>query len=218
MTFGIPPDLLPVTIDGQLKRKNHAEYIKIRRYQEERMPPGTPRILVPSQADVLFGRGKPFREHVGNLRLNNILDEKLEKYEASRLKEKTAMIGDIVDVIRGEGGRFLKQDNNAPWIEVDDKQAKEKVSHGFRTRIKIASYGANKPPTLISSASDSGSKMSGNRRAYQGSSESETESNATSSLQESPMASPLYHPDGIGSVIDEEIDIIEISTAKRARK
>jgi hypothetical protein len=56
---------------------------------------------------------------------NNILDEKLEKYEASRLKEKTAMIGDIVDMIRGEGGRFLKQDNNAPWIEVDVKQAKE---------------------------------------------------------------------------------------------
>lgn len=141
MTFGIPPDALPVTMDGELKRKNHIEWIKMRKRQESM--PQYPRIMIPSRNDVLFGRGKPFREHIGNLRLFNLLDENLDRYEKLRLKEKSMLIAEMVDAIRAEGGRFLMKQDGVVWTEVDDRQAKEKVSHAFRTRMRIVHVSEN---------------------------------------------------------------------------
>jgi hypothetical protein len=135
MTYGIPPDALPITMDGDLKRKNHLEWIKMRKRQETL--PRSHRILIPSRCDVLFGRGKPFREHIGNLRLFNLLDDNLERYEKLRLKEKSTLIAEMVDAIRAAGGRFLIKQDGVLWTEVDDKQAREKVSHAFRTRMRI---------------------------------------------------------------------------------
>ncbi len=135
MTFGIPPDALPVTMDGELKRKNHMEWIKMRKRIESL--PQQHRIMIPSRNDVLFGRGKPFREHIGNLRLFNLLDENLDRYDKLRLKEKSMLIAEMVDAIRTEGGRFLMKQDGIVWTEVDDKQAREKVSHAFRTRMRI---------------------------------------------------------------------------------
>ena len=56
MTFGCPVLSLPVGLDGQLKRKSHLEFIRMRYQQESRA--GLPRIVVPTHRDVLFGRGK----------------------------------------------------------------------------------------------------------------------------------------------------------------
>lgn len=178
MTYGISPEPMPVTSDGELKRKNHTDWIKIRRQQEEQYK-GSPRIVVPSQKDVLFGRGKPFREHFGNLRLHNLLEEKLDEYNSSTIKEKTKLIADIVDTIHAEGGRFLKQDRG-PWFQVDEKQAREKVSHGFRTRMKIA---------ISSKGAPRGPSSAITRRLVNYSSEGE--SIGTNSPLSSPAASPL---------------------------
>ena len=131
MTYGIPTDLLPISLNGGLKRKNHLEWLKIREWQEDH--PETPRIVVPSQSDVLFGRGKPFRRHVGNLHLTSLVHERMSTYLFS--KEKTKIIEDLVDKIESEGGRFLKQDGpGKPWLVVDHQQAKEKTAQSFRTR------------------------------------------------------------------------------------
>ena len=117
MTFGIPPDALCVSMDGELKRKHHFQWIKMRKQQELKtrdrngLPLSScpPRILVPSHADVLFGRGKPFREHMGNLRLQNLLDDNLDRYErlTKLKKEKLAVIAEMVAAIHAQGGRFL---------------------------------------------------------------------------------------------------------------
>jgi len=194
MTYGISPEPLPVTLDGELKRKNHLDWIKMRRWQEERSPPGTQIIIVPAQADVLFGRGKPFREHIGNMRLHDLLDEKVPAYERALLKEKTAMIAEIVKIIRLEGGRFLKQENNA-WINVDDKQAKEKVSHGFRTRIKIA---LNSGSTASTNWERSERRRKCKQRKFSALVEtcsSDSESNSSGSAPTSPSRSPMLKPD-----------------------
>jgi hypothetical protein len=144
MTFGIPPDAICVTLDGELKRKNHLEWIKMRKHQElndnsYNSSSSSARIMIPSRGDVLFGRGKPFREHIGNLRLFNLLDENLDIYESRSLKEKSAVIAEMVTSIHSEGGRFLIKQDGLCWMEVDDKQAREKVSHAFRTRLRIHS-------------------------------------------------------------------------------
>jgi hypothetical protein len=126
---------LPVTMDGELKRKNHLEWIKMRKRHE--VDSEEPRIVVPAHVDVLFGRGKPFREHIGNMRLFNLLDANLMRYELVTTKEKSGVIAEMVDLIKVQHGRFLKQEG-CTWVEVDDKMAREKVSHAFRTRLRIS--------------------------------------------------------------------------------
>ena len=54
------------------------------------------------------------------------------------LKGKSAVIAEMVVLIQQRGGRFLKQEKGV-WVKNTDKLAKEKVSHAFRTRIRILS-------------------------------------------------------------------------------
>jgi hypothetical protein len=137
MTYGFPVDNVPVTMDGKLKRKNHLEWIKMRKMQESGISLEE-RIVLPAHSDVLFGRGKPFQEHIGNMRLVNLLDAHLGRYESARFKEKTNVIAEMVRGIQSKNGRFLRQEG-CVWVVVDDKVAREKVSQAFRTRKRIAS-------------------------------------------------------------------------------
>lgn len=211
MTYGIPSDSLPVTSEGDLKRKIHMDWIKIRR-QHESLPPTARRIVVPSQSDILFGRGKPFRQHVGNIRLHNLLEEKLHIYMAAKTKEKTILIANLVDEILVEGGRFLKQDGG-PWYEVDLKQAREKVSHGFRTRMKLA----------IAATSEGGRQPSTSTIRRMVNYSSESESNATTSPLTSPISSPLLSFDDHAAASANEpifvpdVAMSEMTDNKRAR-
>ena len=84
--------------------------------------------------DVLFGRGKPFQVHPGNVRLHQLVDERKHVYTMSRRDDKTMIATSIVDLIKREGGRFLRQYKNdkKKWMEVDDLVARNKVSHALR--------------------------------------------------------------------------------------
>eukprot|EP00526_Cylindrotheca_closterium_P009688 CAMPEP_0113622620 /NCGR_PEP_ID=MMETSP0017_2-20120614/11600_1 /TAXON_ID=2856 /ORGANISM="Cylindrotheca closterium" /LENGTH=420 /DNA_ID=CAMNT_0000532473 /DNA_START=31 /DNA_END=1290 /DNA_ORIENTATION=- /assembly_acc=CAM_ASM_000147 len=120
MTFGCPVHSLPVGLDGQLKRKAHLEFIKMRYQQEVRL--GLPRIVLPSHDDVLFGRGKPYRQHVANIKLHAMMEEEMKQTERSSLKGKRILtIEKLTDAIRLGGGRFLQQDDVGCWVEVDEK-------------------------------------------------------------------------------------------------
>lgn len=138
MSFGIPIDSIPLSTEGKLKRKTHLDFIKMRQRQESRIVAAT-RIVIPTHKDVLFGRGKPFREFRGNVRLYEMIDAKLEYYESIPIKQKTEAIVEMVDSVKATGGRFLKQDDAGCWMVADGKMAKEKVSNTFRTRLRIAS-------------------------------------------------------------------------------
>ena len=60
--------------------------------------------------DVLFGRGKSSREHVGNLRCGLLVESHLQEYNTATKFEKTQLSVKIVDMITDAGGRFLKKD------------------------------------------------------------------------------------------------------------
>ena len=97
----------------------------------------------PQMNDVLFGRGKPIQERAGNVRFRDILELHRQLYDQGEKYEKTAIATDIVRIVKGEGGRFLKQnDNGRGWVEVDDASARVKVSHAFRTRRSILTAAA----------------------------------------------------------------------------
>lgn len=109
---------------------------------DEEVGSDVPRILQPSQFDVLFGRGKPYQGHAGNIRLHKIVDLYKPRYTQARRHEKTEIAEEIVQFIKtpttnNKHGRFLKRvENEEAWVEVSDSVARDKVSHALRGKAR----------------------------------------------------------------------------------
>jgi hypothetical protein len=87
--------------------------------------------------DVLLGRGKPIQERPGNVRFREMLDKHIEKYDSGEKGVSAKVSACIVLLVKEEGGRFLKELEDGGWFEVDEATARAKVSHAFRTRVKV---------------------------------------------------------------------------------
>ena len=119
-------------------------------------------ITQPTSNDILFGRGKPMRNHPGNVRFRNLLEAHLDKYNRAPKFEKGMIAKRLVQTLTETGSRFLKPKPGsatpitnesiknislpsaivrtpsslpAPeWVMVDEKTAETKVSQYFRSR------------------------------------------------------------------------------------
>jgi hypothetical protein len=132
-TFGILPQSLPVSVDGELKLDNHREWLRMRWVVEGELDETKPSIITPSRHDILFGRGRPIRDNPGNLGLLFLVEQKRSVYEATDRQEKTRISLEIVRTLKAKRSRFLKKNASGIWKEVDEEMAREKVSHAFRT-------------------------------------------------------------------------------------
>ena len=111
------------------------------------------RIYCPSPLDVLRGRGKPFQEHSGNVRLAKLIETHLDVYRTTKRGGKSEVSEDILQFVREYNGRFVeKQEGEDEWKVVDDDEAREKVSQGFRNAFK---KGALPPIPILQSHSSS---------------------------------------------------------------
>ena len=139
MTYGIPTQFLPITIDGELNLDYHARFIEEQRVAEgaKNVASDSSVILAPNAQDVLMGRSKAALIHPGNLRYHELVRSNMDRYDAAGDKrhERTAICHEIVLAIKDKGGRFLKQETSG-WVCIDDSTAKEKVSTAFRNRRK----------------------------------------------------------------------------------
>jgi hypothetical protein len=82
----------------------------------------------PSHSSVICGRGKQSYTHAGNHRFRMLATMFVKKYSnATRKKDKSAIVSDIVVMIRQAGGMFCKHEKGA-WFEVGDHSAREKTS------------------------------------------------------------------------------------------
>jgi hypothetical protein len=131
MTFGIPTSCFPVDETGECDYKSHTDWLQRRRGQEESTTEYAEHIVLPGRNDVLLGRGKSYQEHAGNIRYRHIIQIHKANYEASRKFEKTVVAAIVIENIKADGGRFLKQDGES-WVKVDDDTLRNKVSHDFR--------------------------------------------------------------------------------------
>jgi hypothetical protein len=135
MTFGIPIDSFPITLEGTQKKANHLKWIAKRKIKESIMVlhPGAIfyGIDLPTRNDVLFGKGKPYQQHSGNLRLRSLVELRIAEYSMAKKSEKSMHIRDVVQVIKNTSDRFLKEDIYGWWVEVSDSEAREKVSKTF---------------------------------------------------------------------------------------
>ena len=140
LSYGIPTSYLPVSSSGELQYRDYRKWLKTRRIQEELILSGRAQnvIVIPTPRDVLFGRGGNMKAHVGNMRYIHMLEDNLEDYlGASSRSQKLAITEQIVNSVKSNGGRFLRQDKDGIWVEVSNKQAIDKVGHGFRNRKPI---------------------------------------------------------------------------------
>jgi hypothetical protein len=124
------------------------------------------KIRRPAQFDVLFGRGKPYQGHPGNIRLHKIVDVYRVRYMRARRFDKFALAEDIVRNIQAppEAGRFLKRaEGEDYWEEVSDPVAREKVSHALRGKPRIenstSSGGRHADEEFLAGAAISGASV-----------------------------------------------------------
>ena len=136
LTFGIPEKSLPISTfeASKLDLRAQSAWIEARR-KKEALVRTTSKNLDSAfgEYDILFGRGKSFQNHAGNIWCRQLVDDNLSRYELSSKREKTAIANEILETVQAKSGRFLKFENQK-WIEVDVATSRDKISHMFRSR------------------------------------------------------------------------------------
>eukprot|EP00980_Cylindrotheca_fusiformis_P012259 scaffold2995_cov130-Cylindrotheca_fusiformis.AAC.4 len=135
MSFGIPIQEFPFTEDGGIQLANHVNWLEKRRKKEEYLrknPPVEGAVDLPSNHDVLWGRGKQVFQHAGNRLFHELVDAYGDQYNRLSKDGKTKLADQIVAVVHGYSGRFRKLNEARMWVEVSNLEAREKVTHRFR--------------------------------------------------------------------------------------
>ena len=91
-------------------------------------------LVTPKAQDVLFGRGKPTRNHPGNIKFRNMMESHADEYNKAPKFVKSLIAKKLVQAVVSSGSRFLKPVGSNQWVSVDEKTAQDKVSQYFRSR------------------------------------------------------------------------------------
>ena len=105
--------------------------------------------FVPSDFDVVCGKGKDCFNRVGNRRFRELVAHNLDVYQAAQTKlDKSAIVISIVDAVRRSspnGGGFVRRNNQTGlWFEIGDAMAREKVGHTIRETLVLHNPEKNK--------------------------------------------------------------------------
>jgi len=93
-------------------------------------------VCVPTDDDVLFGRGGYTNSHPGNIRFREKALELRPVYERSSKEEKFKISQILLDSIMSDGARFLEKGQDGEWHQVKGNGARKKASQALRERIK----------------------------------------------------------------------------------
>ena len=144
------PEAVPKTIYSAEDMMNGNFQEKERRSSPTNSPSGTttPPVVeedeVPenvvqhySSMDVLCGTNN--YNHPGNRRFRSIIDANLQRYvDAPARADKTKVVCAVLQEIVSTGNcRFLKQDKNKKWHELDKQASKTKVGHALRVKSRF---------------------------------------------------------------------------------
>ena len=130
-------------------------------------------IEFPTSQDILLGRGRPYQEYPGNLALSEIIEQHRQRYQLANRFEKTCISKMVVQIVKEQrGARFLQRagEDSKEWEEVSDSVAREKVSHGFRTKTRRIKLNPSPLPPPTNTQVPTSMKVPENVAAIQGSS------------------------------------------------
>jgi len=133
MAFGIDLSIFPMKDETSIEKGTFQTMMELRqqREQEEWKPPE----MTPGDNDVLLGRGRPFRLHVGNVQFGNLVDQYRSRFNSANSKqEKAAIVNEILGIVQDQkGGRFLKLTPDG-WELATSQEADRKVRHVIRPK------------------------------------------------------------------------------------
>jgi hypothetical protein len=94
------------------------------------------KVVVPTDNDVLFGRGGFTNTHPGNLRFRAKALELRPWYSESTKEDKQRIADVLVEFIKADGHRFVEKGKDGLWHEVIGNGAHTKASQALRERLK----------------------------------------------------------------------------------
>lgn len=94
-----------------------------------------------SALDILLGKEKAAFNHSGNKRFRAIVNHNVPEYMGAATKScKTQLVRKIHEDMKKSGFRFLKkkkgEEVSTAWQEIEESDAREKVSHALRDRVR----------------------------------------------------------------------------------
>ena len=97
-----------------------------------------PFVYEPTSFDIQLGKEKAIFNHSGNRRFRNIINSNLDKYIAAPTKSsKSKLIRQVHADMQKSGYRFLRKNSTTGiWYEIEKHNAREKVSHALRDRVR----------------------------------------------------------------------------------
>ncbi|CAJ1965487.1 unnamed protein product [Cylindrotheca closterium] len=142
-TFGILSESIPLDASGNINLDRQLHWVQFcaREEQPDRQIPSSVRALEtttisPGQNDVLFTGGKVVN-HGGNERYRRLIFYFSQAYESGTDAAKRQIVGEIIEKIHEDGGRFLRQQGkgaNKSWEVVPMEILRKKIMQAFRNR------------------------------------------------------------------------------------
>ena len=116
----------------------------------------------PTDHDIICGRGRGNFHHEGNKVYLSLLRKTTKSYlVATKRVDKSAIISNVVALLKERGFRFLKQDEkNKRWYELSNTECYERTAHALRDLIRKQKDRSGKKGSSNASSSSSDSDSS----------------------------------------------------------
>lgn len=139
MTYGIPVDHLPFSLDGgELRLTAHQKWLRRRPAKEAEVRTNIEfqAIDVPSCYDVCLQRGTSFHHHQGNLFMRAHMQLLVEEYQTATSVQRKALNLRVIQAVRDQGGRFLSKKDGGWFEEIKEVTEINKcIGASFRSMI-----------------------------------------------------------------------------------
>lgn len=147
LTYGIPVHQIPRTSTGNIKTKNHMQWIKTRKAIDKLRESCSdvtsmafPIIGHPGKHDVLFSKGGN-ASYQGNMEFLYDVTKRLDDYASNpdRIARQNVR-GEIISCVAARGGRFLQLQDGGWWEEVPLDKLHEKITssiHDCQRKLSV---------------------------------------------------------------------------------
>jgi hypothetical protein len=102
-----------------------------------------PKAVKATEKDVLMGRGKRVSEWPGNIYFRQVVNKHREPYSDAERSKKVYVAQAVIAAIHDIGGRFLKEESDGSWTEIEHPRSIEKTCQALREKEKPNPPGSN---------------------------------------------------------------------------
>mmetsp|Transcript_15348 Transcript_15348/g.24875 ORF Transcript_15348/g.24875 Transcript_15348/m.24875 type:complete len:256 (-) Transcript_15348:82-849(-) len=157
--------------------------------------------FVPTEKDIVGGRGNAYSNRPGNTIFTSIIKQHLPRYiNTPKRNGRSLIVASILEEILEAGCRFVKKDRKTQqWYEMTREQAHDKTSHAIRDMIRYSDEETVGSKVQLRRASSRSSSVKSSRASI---TSKKTESKTLSNIE------PLNDADS--SSHDIPLDVIEV--------